>query len=54
MNRKAGSSISREKAQRSEQAERNNYDPSHVDFAMRPSGESLIVCVSKKVLFGND
>jgi hypothetical protein len=48
MNRKAGSSISRDKSAAKWASREKQYDPSHVDFAMRPSGEFPIVCVSKR------
>jgi hypothetical protein len=49
MNRKAVRPFRATKAQRSEQTERNNYDPSHVDFGNAPEWRiSLIVCVSKR------
>jgi hypothetical protein len=49
MNRKAGSSISRDKSAAKWASRGNNYDPSHVDFGQCARvANFLIVCVSKR------
>jgi hypothetical protein len=49
MNRKRVRPFRATKKQRSEQTERNNYDPSHVDFGQCARvANFLIVCVSKR------